>query len=91
MDKEQTTLYIQGKTIYIVKASGGWSLIIMEDEIVLDNYHNKGGYIHPNPKQHKKEIKIKHDIQEENLNLIIQHLNKNKKLILNQLIEELKQ
>jgi hypothetical protein len=90
MDKEQTTLHIKGKTIYIVKASGGWSLIIMEDNIVLDNYHGKGGHIHPDPKEHEKEIKIKHDTQEENLNILISHINKNKGLKLNKLIEELK-
>ncbi|MCL2115504.1 MAG: hypothetical protein FWH29_04710 [Methanobrevibacter sp.] len=63
MGKEQTTLHIQGKSIYIVKATGGWSLIIMGDNIVLDDYHGKGGHIHPDPKEHGKEIKIKHDTQ----------------------------
>ena len=90
MDKEQTTLHIQGKTIYIVKATGGWSLIIMKDNIVLDNYHNKGGHIHPNPKEHEHEIKIKHYTQKENLNILITHINKNKGIKLNKLIKELK-
>lgn len=62
----------------------------MNDEIILDNYHNKGGHIHTNPENHKEEIKIKNDTQKENLNIIISHINKNKELILNELIEELK-
>ena len=51
MEKEQTTLHIQGKTIYIVKAIGGWSLIIMGDKIVLDNYHGKRRAYTPRPKR----------------------------------------
>ncbi|MCL2687084.1 MAG: hypothetical protein FWE58_00940 [Methanobrevibacter sp.] len=90
MQKEQTKLHIQGKTIYIVTADGGWTLIVMPDKIILDDYHNKGGHIHPEPKNHKKEIKIKFDTQTENLNMLVNHINKNKKLILNELIEELK-
>ncbi|KZX12050.1 hypothetical protein [Methanobrevibacter curvatus] len=90
MRKEQTTLHLQGKTIYIVTAKGGWSLIIMPDKIILDNYHNKGGHIHPEPKEHKKEIKIKHDTQNENLNVLINHIKENNELMIKELIEELK-
>lgn len=90
MSKTQTILHIQGKTIYIVKAAGGWSLMIMSDEILLDNYHNKGGHIHPEPENHKKEIKIKFNTQTENLNIIVTHINQNKKVIIKELIKELK-
>ena len=90
MSKTQTTLRIHGKTIYIVKATGGWSLIVMEDKIILDNYHNKGSHIHFNPENHKDEMKIKHNSQEKNLNIIVEHINKNKKLIIKELIKELK-
>jgi len=90
MHKEQTTLHIQGKTIYIVTTKGGWSLIIMPDKIILDNYHNKGGHIHHEPKEHKKEIKIKFNTQTENLNILMNHINRNKKVIITELIKELK-
>jgi hypothetical protein len=90
MCKEQTTLHIQGKTIYIVTIQRGWNLIIMPDEIILDNYHNKGGHIHPEPKEHKKEIKIKFNTQTENLNMLMNHINKNKRVIIKELINELK-
>ncbi|WP_080461125.1 hypothetical protein [Methanobrevibacter arboriphilus] len=62
----------------------------MPDEVLLDNYHNKGGHIHPNPENHKEEMKIKHDTQKENLDIIIFHINKNKELILKEIIKELK-
>lgn len=62
----------------------------MPDEVILDNYHNKGGHIHSNPKNHKEEKEIKHDTQKENLDIIIFHINKNKKLIITNLIKELK-
>ena len=91
MSKTQTTLHLHGKTIYIVKATGGWSIIIMPDEVILDNYHNKGSHIHLNPENHKEEKEIKHTTQNENLNLVVKHIEKNKKLILNDLIKELKQ
>ncbi|MBF4468621.1 MAG: hypothetical protein ISP01_04385 [Methanobrevibacter arboriphilus] len=90
MSKTQKILHIQGKTIYIVKSTGGWSLMIMPDEILLDNYHNKGGHIHPEPENHKKEIKIKFNTQTENLNIIVTHINQNKKVIIKELIKELK-
>jgi hypothetical protein len=90
MNKRQRILEIHGKTIYIVKAIGGWSLIIMPDEIVLDDYHGKKSHIHPNPEEHEKEIQIKHDTQEKNLNIIVSHINKNKSLIIKELIRELK-
>ena len=90
MSKTQTVLHIQGKAIYIVKATGGWSLMIMPDEILLDNYHNKGAHIHPEPEEHKKEIKIRFNTQSENLNIIVNHINQNKKVIIKELIKELK-
>lgn len=62
----------------------------MNDEIVLDNYHNKGGHIHPDPENHPYEIKTRHDTQKENAKIVINHINKNKGLKLNELIEELK-
>ena len=34
----------------------------------------KEGHIHLDPKEHETEIKIKHDTQEENLNMLISHI-----------------
>ncbi|MGL4669207.1 MAG: hypothetical protein ACRCVG_01220 [Methanobacteriaceae archaeon] len=91
MSKTQTMLHLERKTIYVVTASGGWSIIIMPDEVLLDNYHNKWGHIHPNPENHKEEIIIKHNTQNENLNIVANHIKTNKKIIKKELIKELKQ
>jgi hypothetical protein len=89
MSKVQDSFKLHGKTIYLVTTFGGWSIIIMDDNIVLDNYHEKGGHIHPDPENHPNETKIKHDTQEENTKIVINHINKNKGLILKELIKEL--
>ncbi|KZX11078.1 hypothetical protein [Methanobrevibacter curvatus] len=65
--------------------------MIMPDEILLDNYHNKGGHIHPKPEDHKREIKIQFNTQSENLNIVVNYINKNKKIIIKELIKELKE
>jgi len=64
--------------------------MIMPDEILLDNYYNKGGHIHPEPEDHKKEIKIRFNTHPENLNILVNHINQNKKAIIKELIKELK-
>lgn len=64
--------------------------MIMPDEILLDNYHNKEGHIHPEPENHKKETKIRFNTQAENLKIIVDHINQNKKVIIKKLIKELK-
>jgi len=90
MGKKQNSFELHGKIIYLVTTRGGWSIIIMNDNVVLDNYHDKGGHIHPDPENHPHEIKIKHNTQKENTKLVINHINKNKGVILKELIEELK-
>lgn len=90
MSKKQDSFNLHGKRIYLASTIGGWSIVIMKDNIVIDNYHNKGGHIHPDPEKHPYEIKIKHDTQKENTKLVMEHINKNKGLKLNELIEELK-
>jgi hypothetical protein len=89
MKHKQNSFKLHGKIIYVVTSDGGWSIIIMNNNVVLDNYHNKGGHIHPNPDKHPEEIKIKHDTQKENIKIIEKHLKENKGLKLNKLIEEL--
>lgn len=64
--------------------------MIMPDEVLLDNYHSKGGHIHPEPEEHKNEIKIRFNTQPENINIIVNHINQNKKVIIKELIKELK-
>ena len=62
----------------------------MNDNVVIDNYHNKGGHIHPDPENHPYEIKIKHNTLENNTEIVKKHIKKNKGFKLEKLIEELK-
>jgi hypothetical protein len=57
----------------------------MSDEIVIDNYHPKGG--HTNKKNH--DIEIKNNTQMPNLKLVFTHLKRNDGLKLEELIKEL--
>jgi hypothetical protein len=90
MDKNQRQIELHGKVIYVATTNGGWAIIIMPDEIILDDYHNKGGHIHPEPFKHEKEIIIKNEELDTNLQIVLNHINKNKGLKLKELIEELK-
>ena len=61
----------------------------MDDNILFDNYHNKGVHVHYNPFNHNQWIKIK-EIELEELHLLIfNHIKNNGKLDLDSLLGEL--
>ncbi|KZX17638.1 hypothetical protein [Methanobrevibacter filiformis] len=81
---------VHGKIVYSSRTKTGCAVTIMPDEIVIDNYHGKGGHIHPDPTNHDIQKSIKSEDRIINLKIVLHHLNKNKTLKLNELIEELR-
>lgn len=60
--KSQTKNTLYNKDVYIVKlVESKWSVVIMPDNIIIDNYHITYPHIHPEPDKHylKEKIKIK--------------------------------
>ncbi|GAA5818824.1 MAG: conserved hypothetical protein [Methanobrevibacter sp. CfCl-M3] len=66
-----------------------WSIIIMPDNIVIDNYHNKEPHIHPNPENHREQYPTKSKTLEECYYRVIEHLHKYERLNKKELINDL--
>jgi hypothetical protein len=46
-NKSQITIELHGKILYKVRYKVNWSIVIIPDNILIDNYHMKGGtYTH---------------------------------------------
>lgn len=81
---EEKTLH--GKTLIFRNTPRGWAIIIMPDKIIIDTYY-KEAHIHT--KNRGIHIPVKYKDYEE-VGLIIElHIEKNKGLKLDQLMEEL--
>jgi hypothetical protein len=89
-NKNQITIELHGKILYKVKYKINWSIVIIPDNILIDNYHGKGGHIHYDPENHKIQEKIKTDDLKEVYNIVYKHIDNNKGLKLYQLRKELK-
>jgi hypothetical protein len=90
-EKDQITLELHGKILYKVKYKINWSIVIIPDNILIDNYHDKGGHIHHDPKKHEIQEKIKTNDLEEAYKIVHDHVEENKGLKLDQLRKELKE
>lgn len=90
-EKDQITIDLHGKILYKVKYKINWSIVIIPDNILIDNYHGKGGHIHYDPKKHEIQEKIKTNDLEEAYTIVYNHVDNNKGLKLNQLRKELKE
>jgi hypothetical protein len=90
MSDFQIKIELEGKILYKVKYKNNWSVVILPDNILLDDYHGKGGHIHPEPEKHKEiQYKIKTDDLETVYNIVHTHIEKNKGLNLKKLMNEL--
>jgi len=58
-NKDQITIELHGKLLYKVKYKINWSIVIIPDNILIDDYHGKGGHIHTDPKKHEIQEPIK--------------------------------
>jgi trans-aconitate methyltransferase len=74
---------IYDKNIYLNNSPKCWSIVIMPDNILLDNFHHGYAHLHPD----KKEIITK--TREKTLEKVLNHLHENKKINFKQLEKEL--
>ena len=81
---------IGDKIIYSVKTPNGWSIVIMPDNILIDNYHINKAHIHPNPEKHFEKVELGKQDQNEIFEIIKDYLHIQGKLDINELMELLK-
>jgi hypothetical protein len=66
--KNQEIINIENKKVYFNNNKKGWSIVIMPDNILIDNFHHGYPHIHPD----RKEIKI--DEPNELLKEVLKHI-----------------
>ena len=88
--KTQNKILIGDKIIYRVNTPNGWSIIIMPDNILIDNYHINKAHIHPNPKEHVYKIELGLNDPDEIFETIKDYLNVSKIFDVEELMEMLK-
>ena len=54
-ESNQNVFHLHNKIIYVKKSFKGWSIVIMPDKILIDNFHHGYAHIHPE----RLEIKTK--------------------------------
>jgi len=79
----QSVTQIYDKLIYQKNSPAGWSVIIMPDNILIDNFHHGFAHIHPD----RKEIKTKK--QKETFEAVTKHIHENKGINFEKLKKEL--
>ena len=88
--KIQYKMSFGDKIIYNAKTPNGWSIVIMPDNILIDNYHSNIAHIHPDPENHHYKIDLNNQDNEEILEIIKDYLNISKKFDIDELMEILK-
>lgn len=89
--KKQSSILVNGKTVYKAETPHGWAIVIMPDNILIDNYHIDKAHIHPNPKKHIIKEEIGEDNPKKVYETVLKHLYENDDLNLDKLKKELKQ
>ena len=82
-ERDQKVIEIQDKFIYSNITPKGWSIVIMPDKILIDNFHHGFPHIHPD----RREIKIK-DLEDAFI-IVLNHIESNNGVQYNKLREEL--
>lgn len=80
---------VNDKIVYHANTHLGWSIVIMPDNILIDNYHTHINHIHPNTKKHFIKNNLDEQDQYKILDMVLLHLDRNNGLILELLEEEL--
>ena len=88
--KKQSSILVNGKTVYKAETPQGWAIVIMPDNILIDNYHIDKAHIHPNPKKHIIKEEIGTDNAEKVYETVLKHLYENDELNLEKLKRELR-
>ena len=82
-EKDQNILEIYDKFVYSNITPKGWSIVIMPDKILIDNFHHGFPHIDPN----RNEIKVKSF--KEAYMMVLNHINSNKGIRYDKLRKEL--
>lgn len=88
--KNQSKTILQDRIIYHTKTPNGWSVVIIPDNILIDNYHTGYAHIHPDPKNHEVKIKISENNPEKIKELIFDYIRFTKKFNVEELVEMIK-
>jgi len=92
MRKTQTKNTLYKKDVYLVYLiPNKWSVVIMPENIIIDNYHISYPHIHSDPAKHCKKEKINLKNGTDVYNKVIEHIEENKGLNLEKLKGELKE
>lgn len=89
MRKNQNSTKIKDKQIYSAVTPNGWSIVIMPDNILIDNYHIGYAHIHPDPNNHSYKLKINKQDCKEVLELVFDYINVVKEFNIEQFVEVL--
>lgn len=88
--KKQNKASIGDKILYKVKTPKGWSIIIMPDNILIDNYHVGRAHIHPDPQNYAYSVELSMQDCEKIYELIKDYLNVSKNFDIEELMGMLK-
>jgi len=82
-EKDQKIIKLHDRDIYYINTLKGWSIVIMPDNILIDNFNHGYAHIHPD----RKEI-ITKDLYS-TLIVVLKHIEKYKSVKYNKLRKEL--
>lgn len=88
--KIQNKNRVDDRIIYTAKTSNGWSIVIMPDNIVIDNYHINKVHIHPNPSNHEYKVELSIDNPNTIEEIIKNYIHFCEKFDIDELLEMLK-
>ena len=88
--KKQNKSLIGDKILYKVKTPNEWSIIIMPDNILIDNYHVGKAHIHPDPQNHAYRVELSLQDCEKIYKMIKDYLNLTNDFDIEELMEMLK-
>ena len=88
--KKQDKSRIGDKIIYKANAPNGWSIVIMPDNILIDNYHVGKAHIHTDPQNHAYRVELSLQDCEKIYEMIKDYLNLTNDFDIEELMEMLK-
>ncbi len=88
--KKQNKTPVGDKILYKVKTPKGWSIIIMPDNILIDNYHVGKAHIHPDAQNHTYRVELSLQDCEKIYEIIKDYLNVSNEFDIEELMEMLK-
>lgn len=88
--KIQNKIMIGDKLLYNVKTPNGWSIVIMPDNILIDNYHSNKAHIHPDPDNHIYKVELGQQDGDKIFEAIKDYLNVSSLFDVEELMEMLK-